>query len=66
MTGELSERRAPFSPRNIPGQPVISMSEILLDPERYGDLLQVLPGSRFSAVVAYPTAERLLIHISWA
>jgi hypothetical protein len=36
MTGEDTERRAPFSPRNIPGQPVISMSEILMDPERFG------------------------------
>jgi hypothetical protein len=36
MTGEESERRVPFSPRNIPGQPVISMSEILMDPGRFG------------------------------
>merc|ERR1719379_1983591 len=36
MTGEETERRVPFSPRNIPGQPVISMSEILMDPARFG------------------------------
>jgi hypothetical protein len=44
MTGDDTERRVPFSPRKIPGQPVISMSEILMDPGRFSLAVELSDG----------------------